>query len=133
MWRLLWVAVIAAGCEPARVAPPHSSGPVVLHYQDFGPQVMAHELLGFECEGRCCCLEPDQTFDIRVVVQPGLGDDAITTGAVRTIDAGAALAYLDAHLADLSSWPAEERLPELEATLRATRAALNAAAHASMP
>src|SRR5688572_13086033 len=130
MWRLFWVVLIVAGCEPARVAPPQPSAPVFLRYQDFGPQVMAYELLGFECYGDCCCLEPDQEFDSRALAVDGLRDDVTrTTGRVRLIGAAAARAHLDEHIADLASWPAEDRLPELEATLRATRERL----HASIP
>ena len=131
MWRLFWMVLIAAGCEPARVGPPQrSSGTVVLRYQDFGPQVMAYELIGYECYSPpgCCCVEPDRQWDIRVVVKDGVRD-AVKTGPVRTIDTDAARDFVDAHIAELTSWPAEDRLPELEATLRATRERL----HASIP
>ncbi|HUS68022.1 MAG TPA: hypothetical protein VMZ28_25995 [Kofleriaceae bacterium] len=149
MWRLLWISLLVAGCEssPARNSngtrqtfpPPAPDVPgrmVVLDYDDFGPQALAHELLGLECYSfaDCCCSEPGDAFDVRVVVHDGASEAAARTrypigpdsGDYRIIDAAAARAFLDAQLADLASWPPEDRLPALEATLRATRVRLQA-------
>jgi hypothetical protein len=143
MWRLLWISLLLAGCDDASPArnsngtrqtfpPPAPDVPgrmVVLDYGDFGPQEMAYELIGFDCYGACCCREPGDSFDVRVVVHDGASEAAARaryptgpdTGDYRVLDVTAARAYLDANLADLASWPAEDRLPEIEATLRATK------------
>jgi len=150
MWRLLWMVLIVSGCDATRTASPeparNSNGTpqtfppaapdvpgrmIVLDYDDFGPQAMAHELLGLDCYsfGDCCCSEPDDEFDVRVVVHDGASEAAARAryptgpdrGDYRIIDVAAARRFVDAQLADLATWPPEDRLPALEATLRATR------------
>lgn len=42
-----------------------------MQYDDFGPQVMSYEYLGMEWyqwQSPCCNDDPNQTFDVRVVV-----------------------------------------------------------------
>lgn len=137
-------AAVPRGGDPSRNSngTPKDFGPlpagvperaVVLRYEDFGPQVLAQGLLGADCYvfGACCCSEPDDRFDVRVVVyvgpEQGLRDtypSGPTRGDYRLVTRKAALDHLDAALRDLDEPGQDEVLKKLAARLRATRAAL---------
>lgn len=137
-------AAVPRGGDPSRNSngTPKGFGPlpagvpgraVVLRYEDFGPQVLAEALLGAECYsfGACCCSEPDDRFDVRVVVYVGAEGElrdrypsGPTRGDYRFVPRNAALAHLDAALRDLDEPGQDEVLKKLAARLRATRAAL---------
>jgi hypothetical protein len=115
-------------------SPPDLQGALVMSYEDFGPSVAAHELLGDEMYswGHCGCAEPGDEFDIRVVVYRGreLADvqaaypTAPNLSDYRYVSYDAAVAYLDKELADLGN-PTEQDDPimhKLAERLHATRA-----------
>lgn len=103
----------------------------VLKYDDFGPQSLAGTLLGEDCYsfGRCCCMEHGDSFEVRVVVYEGVSEDDVRaryptgpdTGDYRLVRAAEAKGFVTEQLKDLESWPAEDRIPTLEAELRSTR------------
>jgi hypothetical protein len=108
---------------------------LTLNYAAFGPQAMAHELIGMEpyaFAAGACCYQPGDRFDVRVVVHgEGQADAAAqryptsaATGDYRLVEVGAALAYVERHLTDLRSWPAGERMRSLEAELERLGATL---------
>lgn len=106
---------------------------VVFRYEDFGPQALAASLLGAECYpfGACCCSEPDDRFDVRVVVYTGPEGDlrekypsGPTLGDYRFVPRTAALTHVDAALRDLEWAGADDGLTGLVARLRATRKTL---------
>lgn len=115
--------------------PPYT---VVLAYDDFGPQVMAWELIGmewwqWEAGGSW---EPGDRFDVRVVVYRGL-----TLAAVRaeypTVEGRAdyryvshddAMAHFDRAIAEIEGEPS---LAELREELSVTRARIRKALEAS--
>lgn len=106
---------------------------VVFRYEDFGPESLATPLLGAECYpfGACCCSEPDDRFDVRVVVYTGPEGDlrekypsGPTLGDYRFVPRTAALAHVDAALRDLEGAGADDGLTGLVARLRATRKTL---------
>ena len=108
----------------------------VVPYDDFGPQAMSFDLIGmgwYTFSAANCCYEPGDAFDVRVVVArdatalaaartrypsgPTLGDYRFVTLAdVRT--------YVAAGLADEA---AGDRIPSIEASLRALAAHLDRA------
>ncbi|MBX3219111.1 MAG: hypothetical protein KF795_01250 [Labilithrix sp.] len=100
-------------------------------YADFGPPSLAHSLLGQECYvfGACCCAEPTDSFEVRVVVYAGVDEAAVRaryvtgpeTGDYRLVSARAAKSFVAKHLAELESGSPSDRIPELEKTLRGTR------------
>lgn len=83
----------------------------VFVYEDFGPQVMAEALLGPECYpfGACCCSEPTDAFDVRVVVHRGVEPAEVARryptgpdrGDYRLVPLAKARAYLVARIAEL--------------------------------
>lgn len=104
----------------------------VYTYGDFGPQALASQLLGSEVYtfGPQCCFEPDDEFDVRVVVYAATTTEEAarrrypsgpTLGDHRIVGAAAALAFVEDNLRELQGWPAEDRIPTLEQTLAATR------------
>jgi hypothetical protein len=83
----------------------------VFVYEDFGPQVMAGALLGPECYpfGACCCAEPSDSFDVRVVVHRDVDPSEVARryptgpdlGDYRLVPLAKARAYLVARIAEL--------------------------------
>ena len=106
---------------------------LLLDYEDFGPQVMAHELIGFQwyqwdAHGS---EDPGVHYDIRVVVhEKGQLEQArkrypVVKGKTdyRYVDAEFAIAYLDRMIADCESTrnpPEDVSFDELAHTLRST-------------
>lgn len=106
--------------------PPHT---LVLAYADFGPQVMASELLGmewwqWEAGGSW---EPGDAFDVRVVVYRGMtlaevqAEYPTVVGKAdhRYVSYDEAMAYFDRSLAELEDDPSLARLHEELAVTRA--------------
>lgn len=130
--RSLLAILLWAACAP--VAPSQAPSPeppvVVLPYDAFGPQAMAHTLVGFawwSWEGGGS-YGPGDTFDVRVVVHrdgeraaaeqrwptvPALEQDR------RLVSRSEALGWLDERIAELAGEPEFQGLRE---ELRATRA-----------
>lgn len=119
------------GSPKTLVAAPSVPGrTLVLDHDDFGPQSMVHELLGFGWYAWSTpgCFEQDDRFDVRVVVYRG--DRAAIARAYPTVrlrsdyrllERDAALRFLAAEIAGL----ADERdgiLAELRGRLIMTRA-----------
>ena len=110
---------------------------LVFSYYDFGPQALAHPFLGQDCYpfGECCCMELGDRFDVRVVVVQGLSISEAranyptgpSSGDFRIVTREAALAFLTESLRDLEDSSPDDRIPTLEATLRATRARIETA------
>jgi hypothetical protein len=109
----------------------------VFDYDDFGPQVLASELLGPDCYsfGACCCMEPGDSFQIRVVVHRSAAErsqvltrypSGTEQGDYRLVTLADARAYLRKNLTDLRADKDEDRIPALEARLGATLAKLDA-------
>lgn len=104
----------------------------VFAYADFGPQAAAHELLGLECYGECCCSELTDSFDVRVVVFAGVDRAQVSArfvssaklGDYRLVALPDALGYLETTLAQLQQGSGADRIPALEATLQTTLAKL---------
>jgi hypothetical protein len=108
--------------------PPHT---LVLAYDDFGPQALAHELLGmgwwqWEAGGSW---EPGDRFDVRVVVYRGISRAAVEA-EYPTIEGRAdhrhvtyddAIAYLERAMAEIEGEPS---LASLRSQLAVTRARL---------
>ncbi len=100
----------------------------VFAYADFGPQVAADKLLGADCYGDCCCGQPTDRFDVRVVVFAGVDRTQVaarfvssaTLGEYRLIELPAALRYLETTLAELQQGADQDRIPALERVLQAT-------------
>lgn len=125
--------------SPRRLPPGPPAEPpftLVFRYDDFGPDVMARELLGPQwwSWARACCFEPNDKFDIRVVVyrDRALADVRARYPTIenesdyRYVERDAALRYLDGAIADLSpdedeEWPHQ---PALRRRLEETRAAI---------
>jgi hypothetical protein len=105
---------------------------LVFSYSDFGPQALADRFLGLDCYpfGQCCCMELGDRFDVRVVVVRGLSiaeargkyPTGPSSGDFRIVTRDAALAFLSESLRELEASAPDDRIPTLEATLRATRA-----------
>ena len=123
-----------------RAFPPVSDVPgkaLVFSYGDFGPQALAHPLLGQDCYpfGECCCMELGDRFDVRVVVVQGLSISEArakyptgpSSGDFRIVTREAALAFLSESLRELEASSPDDRIPTLETTLRATRARIEMA------
>ena len=110
---------------------------LVFSYYDFGPQALAHPFLGQDCYpfGECCCMELGDRFDVRVVVVRGMSiaearanyPTGPTSGDFRIVTREAALAFLSESLRELEASSPDDRIPTLEATLRATRARIETA------
>lgn len=102
-----------------------------LDYGDFGPQALAHPLLGQDCYsfGECCCGEVGDQFDIRVVVVRGLSiaeakakyPTGPELGDYRIVTVAEALTFVRDALRELEASSPEDRIPTLEAKLRATQ------------
>ncbi len=121
--------------SPQKFPPAPADLPGVAHlyaYEDLGPQALAAGLIGPEWYefGEHCCFEPGDSFDIRVIIHtPEISRDALRLrypsgperGDYRFVGAAEALAFVHSNLAEISAWPAEDRIPALEATLTATR------------
>ena len=119
-------------------APPDVPGKMhVFVYEDFGPQIMAEALLGPDCYsfGACCCSEPSDSFDVRVVVYRGASPSEVARryptgpdlGDYRLVPLEKARAYVVARLAELRAGrePDDGReLRELESRLERTLASL---------
>ena len=126
--------ILALSLVLLTAAAPSRRGPdaVVLDYADFGPQVMAHELLGMELyQWESESPDPHATFDIRVVVHNGLSPKSLAARYPvvkgkrdhRYLLRAKALAYLDARLLELRDVPPAEGAPfvALAVRLAATR------------
>jgi hypothetical protein len=84
---------------------------LVLAYQDFGPQVIAYELLGMEWyQWRCAsCGKPDDKFDIKVVVYRDISlSDAMALyptienkADYRHVEYARALQFIDKQISEL--------------------------------
>jgi hypothetical protein len=99
--------------------PPGEPGQTVLfHYDDFGPQAMAGELLGsawwsWEAGGS---FEPGDAFDVRVVVHRPQPPDTLASAYptiagksdYRFVNRTQALAFLEARLGELASIDADD-------------------------
>jgi hypothetical protein len=121
------------------LAPPDVPGKMhVLVYEDFGPQVMAEALLGPECYsfGACCCSEPSDSFDVRVVVHRDTEPAEVARryptgpdfGDYRLVPLAKARAYLVARISELRAGrePDDGRaLRDLESRLARTLASLD--------
>ena len=118
----LAVAILASGCASTKTCEQY----VILDYEDFGPQAMAHPLIGMQWQdhGR-----PDagSTYDIKVIVHP----DSLTEEAkknfpivptqhwdYRYVTFKNAYAFLDNHIQ-------EDLIPTLTDKLKLTRAKLD--------
>ena len=137
---LLLVAACGKSAAPVKSeAPSAHPEALVMEYDDFGPQVMAHELLGmewwqWEAHGDS---NPATTYPVRVVVHRGLGAaelaarypvDPVKKIDHRYVTVERALAWLGENIAALEKDAAMEKDPEDEAltagllrTLRGTR------------
>jgi len=110
---------------------------LVLAYQDFGPQVMAYELIGMEWwqwEGGGSW-EPGDRFDVRVVVYRGLTLAAVQAeyptvkghADYRYVSYEDAMEHFERSMAEIEGDPSLEQLHEELATTRArVRQALGA-------
>ena len=120
-------------------APPDVPGKMhVFVYEDFGPRVMADALLGIDCYpfGSCCCSEPSDAFDVRVVVHRDVEPSEVARryptgpdlGDYRLVPVAKARAYLVARIAELRAGrePDDGRaLRDLESRLEGTLARLD--------
>lgn len=123
---LLWLAAL-----PAMACQPQAMQTTVLRYDDFGPSAMAHEMLGqhwwqWAATGGS---DPDMTFDVHVVVYRNASLKKVhhrypvkpeARQDYRYLRYDVAIKYLDRHIA-------ENAIPALTETLRATRRKLLAA------
>jgi len=109
---------------------------LVLEYADFGPQVMAEPLLGFEWYAwtKPGDLAPDDRFDVRVVVFDGDRRDiehAYPTVAghadYRLVARAEAVRFLDARISELAGSDLSEPERRLRQRLDATRRRIAAA------
>jgi hypothetical protein len=123
--RVLLSLGLLAACEPEHIRPEA----IMLEYEDFGPPVMAHELLGNEwyAWSKPGSFEPDEQFDVHVVVYDG--DRTLIERAYPTVKDRAdyrlvlradALAFLDASIAELAN-EHDRPLLGLRARLQSTR------------
>jgi hypothetical protein len=105
-WVLLSLGLLAACASPKR-----REDALVLEYADFGPAVMAHELIGDEWYPWSTPgdIGPDERFDIHVVVYDGdrarierTYPTVTDRSDYRLLPRTKAVAFLDASIADLA-------------------------------
>lgn len=141
-WRRPWYLPILRRHELALYVPalPSTPGTVVLSYDDFGSSVDAYRLLGRETWSwpGCVCFEPDDEFNVRVVVYRGRSLASVTRAYpaienvqdYRHVTYDDAMTYLDDKLAELRD-PADSDDVEYRSrrskTFAATRARITSA------
>jgi thiol-disulfide isomerase/thioredoxin len=101
----------------------------VFHYADFGPQALAGTNgFGADCYGDCCCSEPGDSFDVRVVVYQGVTQREVkqrftsdpNRGEYRYMPADEAKKFIADSVKDMAQNAAEDGLENLLTTLRRT-------------
>jgi hypothetical protein len=140
IFAVLSVIVLTVGCaKSAQPASESTDGALVLAYDDFGPQVVAHTLVGmewwqWEAHGDS---DPATAYPVRVVVHRGLGAAELAERYPvdpqkkldhRYVTVERALAWLDEQIAELEGDTARGRddqdralVAGLLRTLRGTR------------
>jgi hypothetical protein len=101
----------------------------VFRYADFGPQALAGTNgFGDDCYGDCCCSEPSDSFDVRVVVYQGVTEPEVKQrfssdpdrGEYRYMPADEAKKFIADSVKDIAQNAAEDGLESLLTTLHRT-------------